>query len=260
MLTPEEILKMAENTTNSRDRAFILTFYESCTRIGEILPVKIKDCQFDEYGCKLLISGKTGYRPIRLIASAPAISNWLTNHPERENTDAFLFCGIGRNNQKEMLSYQSARYIIIDAAKRAGIKKRTNTHKFRASRATELSKSLSDQILCKIGGWQPGSKQLQEYIYLSGRDAENAVLELHGLIKKEDTGSNFKMLICPRCNTKNSPGSKFCSSCSLPLDEKTVINYDKQKEDITTNIIKIIQDKEQALKALDALSKLLKTG
>ena len=258
LLTTEEILKLAENTTNSRDRAFILALYESCCRIGEILPAKMKDVQFDKYGCKIFITGKTGVRPIRLIASQPAISNWLTNHPDRENPDAFLFCGIGRNNQKEMLSYASARALVADAAKRAGIKKRVNLHKFRASRATELSKSLSDTVICKIGGWVPGSQELQEYLYLSGRDTDNALLEINGLVKTEETNDGFKMTICPRCTTKNSPGSKFCNNCSLGLDTKTITEFEQTKEDITTNIINLSKDKEQALKTLEEIAKLLR--
>jgi len=153
MLEPDEILKIADKATNSRNKAFVLAFYESMTRIGEFLPVKIKDVKFDQYGCQMFVSGKTGFRPIRLIASQPAISNWLTNHPDRENPNAYLWCGIGRVNQKEMLSYASARKFIAEAAIKAGIKKRVNLHKFRASRATELSQSLSDSVLCKLGGY-----------------------------------------------------------------------------------------------------------
>jgi len=255
LLTTEEILKLAENTTNSRDRAFILAFYESCCRIGEILPAKMKDVQFDKYGCKIFITGKTGVRPIRLIASQPAISNWLTNHPDRENPDAFLFCGIGRNNQKEMLSYASARASVADAALRAGIKKRVNLHKFRASRATELSKSLSDTVICKIGGWVPGSQELQEYLYLSGRDTDNALLEMNGLVKTEETNDGFKITICPRCNTNNSPGSKFCSGCSLGLDQKSIMDYDNLKKDNSAFVVESMQKQIDSLKT--ALEKIL---
>ena len=233
MLTPDEILKIAENTNNSRDRAFVLAFYESMCRIGEIIPVKIKDCEHDEMGSKIFVTGKTGRRYVRLVVASPAIANWLTNHPDRDNPEAYLFCGIGRNNQKEMLSYASARNIIFEAAKKAGITKRVNLHKFRASRASELAKSVSESVLCKLGGWQQNSSQLREYVYLSGGDAEKEILRLNGLLKEEDQGNGFKMLICPRCNQKNTPKGRFCSSCSLPLDEKTVLNYDKQKEEAT---------------------------
>lgn len=230
MLTPEEILQIADKTTNARDRAFILVFYESCCRIGEILPVKLKDLKFDEYGCLMYITGKTGVRPVRLLTSQPAISNWLTNHPDRDNNNGFLFCGLGRVNQKEMLSYSASVKVIKDASKKAGITKRTNTHKFRASRATELSKYCSDSIISKIGGWRPGSRELQTYIYLSNRDTDQALLSINGLLKKEDVGKGFKLIICPRCHTRNSPDSKLCTNCSLGFDEKSVDEYERRKE------------------------------
>jgi integrase/recombinase XerD len=124
LLTPEEVMQIADHTLNSRDKAFVLAFYESACRIGEILPTKIKDIEFDKYGCRINITGKTGFRPIRLCAAAPSIANWLGNHPDRTNINAFLFCGIGRNNYKEMFSYPTARKVIFEAADKAGIRKR----------------------------------------------------------------------------------------------------------------------------------------
>ncbi|GAG19013.1 unnamed protein product, partial [marine sediment metagenome] len=40
-------------------------------------------------------------------------------------------------------------------------------------------------------------------------------------------------LVCPRCGNKNSPGSRFCKDCSLGLDEKSVLEYDEEKEQAT---------------------------
>jgi integrase len=230
MLKPDEVLKMADNTTNSRDRAFILTFYESMCRIGEIIPVHIGDLEDDDYGIKMNVTGKTGKRTIRLVVSAPAISNWLTNHLDRDNKKAFLFPGIGRNNQGDMLSYASARKLIFDAAKKAGIDKRVNLHKFRASRASELSKGLTESILCKIGGWKLGSAVLREYVYLGRDDADKEVLKFNGLVKEEDMGEGFKLIVCPRCMQKNTPKARFCQYCSMPLDQRAVMNYDRLKE------------------------------
>ena len=161
LLTGEEVIRIAENTINSRDKAFVLGFFESACRIGEILPVQIKDLKSDQYGFIMNVSGKTGARPIRLCASAPAISNWLLNHPDRENPEAYLFCGIGRTNYNEILSYESARKVIFEAAEKAGIKKRVNLHKFRASRATQLAlEGMSEPVLCDFGGWVIGSSEL----------------------------------------------------------------------------------------------------
>jgi site-specific recombinase XerD len=258
LLTSDEILKIADQTLNSRDRAFILSLYDSACRIGEILPVKIKDIEFDQYGCKINVTGKTGFRPIRLCASSQAISNWLTNHPDRNNPMAFLFCGLGKKNYKKMLSYESARKIIFEAAKRAGVKKRVNLHIFRASRATQLVlEGMSEPVLCDFGGWKIGSSEIRTYVKLSGKNVEDEILRINGLVKEEIV-DGFKTIICPRCNSKNSPGSKFCNNCSLGMDVKTVMNFEKTKDDISSSIVNLIEDKDQALKILDTLAQMLK--
>ena len=231
ILTADEIRAIAEHTTNSRDHCFVLSFFESMCRIGEFIPIKIKDVQFDQYGCVINVTGKTGARTIRLCASSPSISNWLQNHPDRENPKAFLFCGIGRTNYKQRLSYDSARKIIFEAAEKAGIKKRVNLHLFRASRATFLIKEgMPEPTLCKMGGWKIGSSEIDKYVTLSGKDVEDYILQINGLVKKEESRDGFKLIICPRCGVKNYPGAKFCSGCSLILSDSGIAKFEKDKE------------------------------
>jgi site-specific recombinase XerD len=60
LLTVEEVKWLVDAADHIRDKAFILTLYESGCRIGEILCLQIKHVQFDEYGAVLLVNGKTG--------------------------------------------------------------------------------------------------------------------------------------------------------------------------------------------------------
>jgi site-specific recombinase XerD/ribosomal protein L40E len=259
LLTIEDISKLADHTNNLRDRCFILTLYESGARIGEILGVKLKDIEHDKYGVKVNLFGKTGARKIRLIACAPSISNWLMEHPDRENKNSPLFCGIWSKKRGETIDYSTFRAILKDTAKKAGINKPINPHHFRHSRATELAKIFTESQLCQYMGWIQGSKEASTYVHLSGRDMDIAVLAMHGLVEEKDKEEKFKTIICPRCNTTNSPGSKFCSSCSLGLDLETVINYEKTKDEITSDAARIFEgkDKVEALETLRQLVKIL---
>ena len=54
---------------------------------------------------------------------------------------------------------------------------------------------------------------------------------LHGYKDIDEKEDEFKIIICPRCTIKNDPGAKFCSGCSLGLDEKSIIEYDQRKEE-----------------------------
>ena len=50
LLTEEEVKRLAEAAENPRDRDFILTLYESGCRVGELISLRLKHVQFDNYG------------------------------------------------------------------------------------------------------------------------------------------------------------------------------------------------------------------
>jgi len=230
LLTFDDVKKMANATNNLRDRAFILVLYETGARIGEIFGLKISDVEFDTYGAKLNLLGKTGPRKIRIISSAPAVSNWKDQHPDNKN-GSLLFVGIGNYRKGHRLEYQSFRKVLRVTAKKIGLEKPVNPHHFRHSRATELAKKLTEAQLCQYMGWKIGSKEAATYVHLSGRDIDDKILALHGLKEEEKTEEQMKPIKCPRCKTVNDYAAKFCNNCSLGLDEKSIMEYDKQKEE-----------------------------
>lgn len=124
ILTEEEIKKIAEAAYFKRDKAFVLALYESGARIGEFLPLKLKQVSFDEYGAILHVRGKTGSRRIRLIASAPALQEWIEEHPSKEDPEAYLWCKVPTpNNPKwknEALSYNYICRVIRGLQRKLG--------------------------------------------------------------------------------------------------------------------------------------------
>lgn len=230
LFTIEDVKKLSNHTNNLRDRCLILLLYESGARIGELMNIKLKDIDFDKYGALLTIYGKTGARKIRVIASSPAISNWLIEHPNRDDKELLLFCGIWSKKRGQEIGYNTFSKILKETAEKAGITKPVNPHHFRHSRATELAKKLTESQLCEYMGWVQGSSEAATYVHLSGRDMDKAILSLHGLLEEEKERDKFQIIECPRCGIKNDPGAKFCMACSLGLDEKSVMEYDKQKE------------------------------
>jgi site-specific recombinase XerD len=235
LITIEDAKKLANSTNNLRDRCFIIVLYESGARIDELLQLNIRDVEFDTHGVRVTLpdNGKTGPRKIPLIASAPAISNWLTEHPQRTKKGAPLFCGIWSKNIGKPLDYRTLYEVLKEAAAKANLDKPVNPHHFRHSRATELARRLTEAQLCQYMGWVIGSREAATYVHLSGRDLEGAILEIYGLKKKEDEIIRFKPIECPRCGLKNDPAAKFCSGCSLGLDERNLMEYDNKKEQAT---------------------------
>jgi site-specific recombinase XerD/ribosomal protein L40E len=230
ILTKEEVEKLADATDNLRDKAFILTLYESGCRIGELLPIKIKHIQFDEYGCVLIVNGKTGSRRVRLIEYAKDLTNWLDIHPLKNNPEAFVWITTGNRNRYELLSYNSIRFVIEKAAKMAGIAKAVNPHSFRHARATYLASKLTEQQLKVYFGWCGDSRMASTYVHLSGKDIDDALLKLHGFKPEENKElKNISIKTCPKCNENNSILSQFCKKCGFPLDTKTMLEIDENR-------------------------------
>jgi len=147
-----------------------------------------------------------------------------------------------------MLSYASVKKILEKLKERTGFTKPINPHHWRHSRATELAEHLSDSVRCNYFGWVQGSQMARIYTHLA--DTDRIILEMNGLVKKEkDKNGQFKEVICPRCNTKNPFGAKFCSQCSLGLDLKSIEDFEKSSR----QTIKTIEDTAKVNAILEVL-------
>ncbi|MEM5831517.1 MAG: site-specific integrase, partial [Candidatus Aenigmatarchaeota archaeon] len=132
ILTREEIELMASKAENIMEKTFVLCLYESGCRIGEFLNIKIKDIGFDRYGCYILVSGKTGWRRVRILDYSKELISWLDSHPFKTNPESYLW--INPKNQKRIFP-DNASFLLKKLAKKAGIKKACNPHAFRHARA-----------------------------------------------------------------------------------------------------------------------------
>jgi len=250
LLTVEEINKLVNAAEHVRDKAFILTLYESGCRIGELLALQIKHVNFDEFGAVLLVNGKTGQRRVRVIASAPKLQQWIENHPLKDDPNAPLWVTIGTNSRHKIWNYGTAKEVLKKIARKAGIKKRAYPHLFRHSRATHLANYLTEAQMKQYFGWVQASKMASVYVHLSGRDVDKALLRLNGIEVEEDREElKFKPKICPRCKASNSPDAKFCSKCGFCLDERTAV----QIEELRVKADKLMSELIKNPKVLNAL-------
>ncbi len=218
LLSEEEVKQMVEKATNIRDKALIMTLYESGCRIGETLTRKLKHVVFDEYGAVLMVDGKTGMRRVRLIQSVPLLANWIENHPQGE-PESFLWVSL--NNYRTPVKYGIISKMLKETASRANIRKRIYPHLMRHSRATILANKLTEQQLKVYFGWAGASKMASIYVHLSGKDVDDAILEMNGIKPRESKAKSIlKIQNCVRCGKSNSATSKFCNKCGMILDSK----------------------------------------
>ena len=251
ILTEDEIRKMYETADNPRDRALVSVIYQTGCRVGEILSLKLKHVQADEYGIVLSVNGKTGQRRVRIIETSPLVK-WLEVHPFKDNPESALWLTkygrsrrISEDNVKYFpLDYAGIRDMLKDLAKRCGIKKRVNPHSIRHARCTHMASKLTEAQMKEYFGWVQGSKMASVYVHLSGRDVDEAILKAYGIIKNDEQEQKPKIINCLRCKEKNDSLSLFCKRCGTPLTLETAIEYlpkieekQKEKDDVTALVL-----------------------
>lgn len=244
LLTEEEVQKLVDAADNPRNKAFIITTYESGARIGEIGGMRIKDVVFEERYTKLMLGGKTGARRVIVVASTPYLNMWIQNHPLKDDPEAPLWVNMGTVNRYKSMSYPALAKILKVATKRAGLKKRVTPHKLRHSRATFLATKITEAQMNQIFGWKQGSEMPSIYVHLSGRDVDDAILGVYGLKRVEKEKPKLTPRICPRCGVSNAYDAKFCSKCGLALDIKAATQIEEARKE-TDNVMDILmKDKE----------------
>lgn len=224
VLREDEIKKMIDAAENLRDKAIIAVLYESGARRGEFMNLRMRDVVFDEYGAVIKVHGKTGERRIRLVSSVPYLMRYLDVHPRKDDPNAPLWVKMWYPGKGEAINYYTVSAQIKKIAKKAGIKKRVYMHLFRHSRATHLANYLTEAQMCEFFGWVQGSDMPRIYIHLSGRDVDEAILRMYGILKRENAQPKLGAVICPRCNMLNENDSRYCSRCGLPLQEDAQVD------------------------------------
>lgn len=241
LILPEDVKSLVDSANTQRNRALVMLLWDSGARIGEILGLNINHVSIDKYGAVLIVSGKTGMRRIRLIDSVPDLQLWLNQHPNRDNPQTPLFVTDRKQGgQFKRLDPQSVNTLLIGLAEKAGIKKKVHPHAFRHGRLTNLAKNGFNEMELRIfAGWEKSSAMPATYLHLSGADIEKKMLIKNGLIE-DDTKEREEMLRpidCPRCKIRNPVGAKYCTNCSMILDQKIAINMETDKSEISKEFL-----------------------
>ncbi|MHA1832996.1 MAG: tyrosine-type recombinase/integrase [Candidatus Baldrarchaeia archaeon] len=244
LLTSEEIKKLVEVAENPRDKALVLTHYESGCRIGETLSLRIRNVKFDQYGAILQVNGKTGPRRVRIIAATPALAMWLSMHPFKGDPNSPLWIGMGTKGRYKPLDYHATRMLFKRLARKAGLNKRIYTHLFRHSRATELANVLTEAQMKELFGWTQSSDMPSVYVHLSGRDVDKALLKAYGIKEEEESKPALTTIECPRCKRKISSESQFCSNCGMALNIKATLILEEERAKADRIMDILMEDQE----------------
>ncbi len=250
LLTQDQIKALLASAKNPRDKAMICVMIEAALRPGELLTMRVGNVEFRENYCIITVRGKTGIKRIPLIVSHRPLLEWLEKHPRRSDIQAPLWLTLTENAGGEAVSYWYMRKILRKAAKRAGISKRVWPYLLRHTTLTSLAKVLTEQRLSLLAGWVQGSRMPKRYVHFSGRDLEDAILEIHGLKPPTATDSILKIQECPRCGMKNQPENMRCSWCGMILDRRLAEKLAQEEHSLLEKLTQRVDRLEQLLRQL----------
>jgi integrase len=242
--TEEEVLKIVGCVEKQRDRAFILTSWETGASPVEVLGMRIRDVRFNQYGAQVSFNRyvskktneshelKTKYRErtIPIVSAVPDLQLWLSMHPQRNDADAPIWWS---RQGGGALGYVVAQDIFKRACKRAEIQKHLTLYSLRHGRITQVSEVLSVPELKEFCGHSKSSRVAEtRYVHVNGENIKRKLLAERGveIQQEQKQETSLQVKVCPRCHENNSPVHKFCFKCSAPLDTETMFEVQRQGE------------------------------
>jgi integrase len=234
LIKPSEIKSMVEKAANSRDKALVITLYETGARISELLNVHIKDVEFREQETIIkILTSKTKKREIPVFDSTPHLLKWINEHPFKDTPDAFVFMSLASNYYGHMLQAPTVGRRLKHYAKLAGVNKHVHCHLFRHSRISWWAKAekLNERDLRLLCGWSEKSDMPNTYIHynidgvLEKMKRQRGIISTQELEQEKETQS-LKPIFCPRCNKENPTDSMFCN-CGMALSHKSILHLEE---------------------------------
>src|ERR671919_2124250 len=251
--TLEDDLVFLKWCSNKRDRCYHAISRDLSARPQEILDLKIKDIIFrqvenNKQYAEVLVNGKTGSRHLPLIDSLPYVKEWLDQHPQRNNKNAYLICTMNRSNVGGRLTRDGLLHIYTSQYKEKYfpmllkdptvskeekrkiedlLTKPWNLYIRRHSSLTHKSKFLKEHILRQHAGWSPRSQMHLKYVHYFGNESSESILQEYGILPKDNQERDIlRPRQCPNCNEPNRPDQKFCVKCRM------VLTYDAYSETV----------------------------
>lgn len=233
LYTKAEMQRILEACLHTRDRALYEVLYESAFRAFELVDdgtgsgLRFDDIRIDKNLIWLSVTGKGQMeKTVPIMHSIPTLQAWLDVHPIGEGP---VFVGVHRPHNP--LTYRGLAALTERILKKSEVRRRRRPiHLFRHTRLTELTAlGLTEAELCTFAGWTIGSQQAKTYVHMSGRDLKRSFSRIMGLeIEKDETAHILEGVVCPRCKKVNQPLARFCSQCSLVLDERLALQMKQQ--------------------------------
>jgi len=280
VLTPDEVVTIAEKAGERREmyKVIILSLFESCARVNELLHLKKGDIQFhsvtDKEAHRKLIAtlyfkrskGNVPKQPVTLIMFASELKRYVNNH--HGDSQSWLFPSPYDSNNP--ITKDTVQYVLWHAGERLGVKKRLYPHWLRHSGLSFFanSKNYNEQLLMWRAGWT-NTAMARRYIHSGAELEEQAYLQRMGYQVEEKEEKRILPKTCPHCQAINPYTNTNCDFCAMPLDLEEYKKEIEKKRKITElsdsleglSKGKLTEEQEAMLKAkTETIAKLIELG
>jgi site-specific recombinase XerD len=165
VLTPDEVKRLIEATSNIKHRLIIKLMYGCGLRVSEVVNLRKHDFNFDEGLIHIRLSKG---RKDRFVKIPDSIMDELKSYSKLTSENIFF-----SSNRGGKLTTATVRKIIKNSAKKAVIKKNVHPHTLRHSFATHLLEQGIDlRIIQKLLG-HSDIKITQIYLSISNQTIKN---------------------------------------------------------------------------------------
>jgi len=235
LLEPEEVRRMIEACTSSKDRALVSMLYEGGFRVGEVGTLKWGQIKFTDWNVTINTDHKTGKgRYVPLVMAREYLASWRNDYPGDTTPEAPVFL----SHRKRQYQYRGLAKRLRIIARRAGVEKKITPHLFRHSRITHmLQQGYSESVVKKIMWGNLDTNMLSTYGHLTDSDIDDEIASMAGVKPPaaKEAAECLEPRQCPRCYTVNGPTQNFCGECGLELTMKAVedVKIAEQQAELT---------------------------
>ncbi len=230
----DDVDAMRDAIDNSRDRCIFELLIYTGQRIRALQTLRIKDVDLEDSSFYLNgddggLKGAEGKRP--LLGAEGAVRDWLADHPNPNNPDAYLITHRPAYKKdvdgSDPLTQRSINRALKRIAENADVDKPANAHQFRHHFVTicKTKYDMDDSTIKGLIGHRADSQVMETtYAHLQDEDHKKAAEIALDLRDPDDDGNPHSPEICTNCKNPLPPNAKACSNCGSDLrpDSKSV--------------------------------------
>jgi len=258
--TPEDMKKflqaipaVSNDKGSLRNICIPLLIYDIGTRVGETLPIQMKQVRINGNRLKIKVNGnkKAEDRTIEVFQGRKTLIDYIEQHPERNDPEAYLFPKTYYNDFHSAISRKQVVKKFRQARNHADLDFKLYGepfHIFRKAMTTYyvVNDILSWEEVCKRQGKKPDST-MPTYLKMAMQDVDSTAAEGFGLdteTRENDHRMKQPALLpqeCRSCGKENRCINETCSSCGTELPENTLPkgeNFETSEEDLQVERLK----------------------